>query len=66
MKKEPITLPELVKMAGRPAITEATGCDPSLPRKWEKGQRPGLKYLDELVAFAKKQGYTLKIQGGSR
>lgn len=65
MKKlKPITLPALVREVGGAALASMVGCDPSLPCKWAKGQRPSWKNADALVAVAARKGYALTIQAG--
>lgn len=65
-KPKPITIPELVKALGVPAISEGTGCDPLRPYQWAKGCLPGAKYMKALADLATRNGYTLTIPGGAR
>ena len=62
MKQKPsVTLPELVKKLTAPVITTAVGCDRSLPGKWERGQRPGWRYLEALSSLANDNGLSLSL-----
>jgi|GEM_PF-3352355 len=63
-KPKSITLPELVRSTDTAELVAAVGCDRTLPQKWEKGQRPGWRNTEKLVAFAKSKGFTLTILGG--
>lgn len=65
-KPKPITLPGLVQEVGGSDLARAIGCNPSLPSKWAKGQRPGWRNIEKLVDFAKARGYALDILGGAR
>ncbi len=65
-KPKPITLPELVRTIGQNEVATAVGCDRTLPKKWEKGQRPGWRNAEKLVEFAKTKGYVLALIGGGR
>jgi len=67
MKKlKPITLPELVRCTDPQELVVATGCNRTLPQKWEKGQRPGWRNTEKLVKFAETKGYALKILGSAQ
>jgi hypothetical protein len=65
-KTKPITLPELVRLLGQNEVATAVGCDRTLPKKWERGQRPGWRNAEKLVDLAKARGYLLTILGGAR
>lgn len=63
MKKRLVTLPELVKEVGSAELAKLVQCDPSLPRKWGRGQKPSWKNLDTLIEIADKRGLVLSILG---
>lgn len=67
MKSRSITLQALIREVGRPAVIAATGCDSTLPGKWEKGTMPGRASREKLIQLAKDHGYpVLQFFDGAR